>query len=959
MRKSLEILVVVFAALAGPSFAQDAARYFVPHSSDLDQKEYRGLVLENGLKVLLVSDPKSDRAEASMDVHVGSGSDPAGWNGLAHFLEHMLFLGTGKYPEAGEYQAFIKNHGGNQNAYTSYDHTNYFFNVNHDSLEPALDRFSRFFIDPTFDALYVERERSIVHSEYQARLKDEERRIWETHKQILNPGHPGSRFSVGSEETLQDREGTSVRERLIQFYEQWYAADIMALAVVGRESLDTLEGWVRDKFTGIPGRGISPALYIQSYLNRDLAPVRLDIVPEKQVNRVSFQWAIPSVYDEYLSKPLGYISNLLGHEGEGSLLAALKSRGWAETLSAGSAFMDRHQGTLIVSIGLTEPGLDHVAEIGEMLFRTIILIRDHGLEEWRFKEQSQLGELAFRFAEEQSAGALSRSLSARLHDYPFEDVLRGPYVMERFAPDRIRTLLSHLVPEKVYLQVVSRKHKVRRISDWYGVRYGVSPLDPEWIRRWQDAGMTEFADLHLPDANPYIPERLTLAPLEDMHEIPVPLESVRPVSAWYRGDQEFHAPRANFFVSIKSPLANNTARGAVLTELLVRLLNDQLNPASYPAQLAGLTYSLYRHSRGMSIRITGFQDKQSELLQTILDAIRFPAFDSERLVLAKADLARELENRVLDRPSEQTVHEIYRLVMQPYWTEAERLAEIPDITAEEVRRHARAITTNAAAVSLAHGDLTEKQAVALNRQVSAALPDLRETDTASRPRIRRLGYAKPYLRTLDVNHGDTAVSYYFQGDEKSYQGLARSRLLGQIIESPFYFELRTMNRVGYLVFATGMDLLEVPGLLLSVQSPSHDADEIDALVQDFLSGFPDYIANMDNDDFMRARAGLVTRILTRDSNLKSRSRRYWREIDLREFAFDSRKRLVDAVNALSREDMVAHARVLLSLKPRLIKVQSPGRRKGAGSGALEPADYVQTGSPVSFRRHALGYFPSL
>ena len=674
---------------------------------------------------------------------------------------------------------------------------------------------------------------------------------------------------------------------------------------------------------------------------------------------MTFQWAIPTVYDEYLSKPLGYISNLLGHEGEGSLLAALKKRGWAESLSAGTAFMDRHQGTLIVTIGLTEPGLDHVAEIGEMLFRAIHLIRDHGLEEWRFREQSQLGEIAFRFAEEQSGGALARSLSSRLHDYPFEDVLRGPYVMERFAPDRIRTLLDHLVPEKIYLQVVSQNHKVRKITDWYGVRYGISPVDPEWVRRWEEAGKTEYPDLHLPKANPYIPDRLELAQLKNVHEKPVHLESAKPISAWYQGDQEFRAPRANFFVSIKSPAANNSARSAVLTELLVRLLNDQLNPDSYPAYLAGLSYSLYRHSRGMSIRITGFQDKQIELLQTILEAIRAPSFDADRLALAKADLTRELNNRVLDRPSEQTVHEIYRLVMQPYWTETERIQEIPDITVEEVRRHARTLISNSAVVSLAHGDLTEEQAMALNLQVLAALPDISGADSVSRPRIRRLGYAKPYLRTLDVDHGDSAVSYYFQGDEKSYRGLARSRLLGQIVESPFYYELRTLNRVGYLVFATAMDLLEVPGLLLSIQSHSHNASEIDALVQDFLSGFPDYIAGMGEDDFMRARAGLVSQILTRDSNLKSRSRRYWREVDLGEYDFDSRKSLADAVNALTREDMVAYARELLSLKPRLIKVQSPGRREGAGYGELEPAGYVQTGDPVSFRRSALGYFPSL
>ena len=959
MRISLGILVVVFMAFAGPSLAQDTPRYFVPVSSDLDRKEYRGLVLENGLKVLLVSDPKSDRAEASMDVHVGSGSDPAGWNGLAHFLEHMLFLGTGKYPGAGEYQAFIKDHGGSQNAYTAYDHTNYFFNVGHDSLEPALDRFSRFFIDPTFDAQYVDRERSVVHSEYQARLKDEGRRIWATQREILNPGHPASRFSIGSEETLQDREGMSVRERLIEFYEQWYSADIMALAVVGRESLDTLEGWVRDKFTEVPGRGISPPLYIQSYLNRDLAPVRIDIVPEKQINRVSFQWAIPTVYDEYLTKPLGYIANLLGHEGEGSLLAVLKSRGWAETLSAGAGYMDRHQGTLSVSIGLTEPGLDHVAEIGELLFRTIQLIRDRGLEEWRFREQRQLGEIAFRFAEETRAGALARSLSARLHDYPFEDILRGPYVMEQFAPDRIRALLDHLVPEKVYLQVVSQGLRVRRISDWYGVRYGISPVDPEWVRLWQDAGNTALAELHLPEPNPYIPERLGLVTLTDKPEKPLRLESAHPISAWYRGDQEFRTPRANFFVSIKSPMANNSARDAVLTELLVRLLNDQLNLVSYPAHLAGLSYSLYRHSRGISIRITGFQDKQAVLLQAILDAIRSPFLDENRLALAKADLIRELDNRKLDRPSEQTVHEIYRLVMQPYWTETERLKEIPEITLGDVHRHAKAITGNVAVVTLAHGDLTEEQAMALNQQVAAAFPDLSGDDSAPRPRIRRLGYAKPYLRTLDVDHGDSAVSYYFQGDDKSYEGLARSRLLGQIIESPFYFEVRTVNRVGYLVFATSMDLLEVPGMLLSIQSPSHDPSKIDALVQEFLSGFPDYIIGMGDEDFMRARAGLVARILTRDTNLKGRSGRYWQEIDLHEYDFNSRERLADAVNALTREDLAAYARELLWLKPRLIKVQSPGRREDVDRGILAPEGYIKTGGPVTFRQSASGYFPAL
>ena len=139
----------------------------------LSDRTYRSLTLENQIKVLLISDPTTDRAAASLDVYVGSNNDPDEFPGLAHFLEHMLFLGTDRFPEAGEYQQYISTQGGNHNAFTAPEHTNYFFNVDPNGLKGALDRFSRFFIAPTLDPNYVDREVNAVHSEYQSKIKDE------------------------------------------------------------------------------------------------------------------------------------------------------------------------------------------------------------------------------------------------------------------------------------------------------------------------------------------------------------------------------------------------------------------------------------------------------------------------------------------------------------------------------------------------------------------------------------------------------------------------------------------------------------------------------------------------------------------------------------------------------------------------------------------------------------------
>ena len=73
--------------------------------SEGDKRDYKGLVLDNGMKIILVSDPSTDKAAAALDVNIGHMSDPI--SGLAHFCEHMLFLGTKKYPDENEYNKYL------------------------------------------------------------------------------------------------------------------------------------------------------------------------------------------------------------------------------------------------------------------------------------------------------------------------------------------------------------------------------------------------------------------------------------------------------------------------------------------------------------------------------------------------------------------------------------------------------------------------------------------------------------------------------------------------------------------------------------------------------------------------------------------------------------------------------------------------------------------------------------
>ena len=105
-----------------------------------------------------ICDPDSDKSSAALSVNVGSLTDSPDDLGLAHFCEHLLFMGIEKYPDENDYKDYLSKNGGASNAFTKLDKTVYYFFVNNTAFEGALDRFAQFFISSKFSESSVERE---------------------------------------------------------------------------------------------------------------------------------------------------------------------------------------------------------------------------------------------------------------------------------------------------------------------------------------------------------------------------------------------------------------------------------------------------------------------------------------------------------------------------------------------------------------------------------------------------------------------------------------------------------------------------------------------------------------------------------------------------------------------------------------------------------------------------------
>ena len=909
--------------------------------SPVDDRQYRYVRLDNGLKVVLVSDPGTRVAAASLDVHVGSGADPKERQGLAHFLEHMLFLGTKSYPQPGEYAQFVTANAGSQNAYTSYDHTNYHFEVQAAALAGALSRFARFFDEPLFDARYVQRERQVVQAEFASKQKSDAMRGHEAFKQALNPQHPMTRFSSGSLHTLRDRPGDAVRDDLIAFFRQHYHAGNMSLALIGRQSLDQLEALVLKEFSAIPMGKARQAPDIPLFLSNAL-PARLDMTPAKERRRLTLTFPMPPLLPRYKSKPLYYAANILGHEGVGSLLSTLRSLGLAEGLSAGIAHSDRREAMFDVSIALTPAGLSGIDRVIGLVFRYIDVIRTEPRERWRFEEAQRLAALNFRFMERGGEGALARALAHNLHAYPPEDVLRGPYAFDEFNAEHIEDTLERLTPDNVLVRVMAPGLSTDAVTAHFRTPYKLRAITAQEQAAW--AAVRAPAALGLPQANPYIAEDLALLDENTGEALPEVLERHPGFTLWHAPDVGFARPLASFYVSVRSPLANRSPREAALTALLVSMVNEQLREPVYPAGLAGLDVSVYRHLRGFSFRVHGYNDKLAVLVDEVLEAIAAVEMKPRRFARVKERLRRHLANARLDAPYTQAMAELRNVLLEPHWSKARLLDALEDIELTDLDRFYEAFFSRMDSIALAHGNIDAAQASGIGRSVHAALLAGRERVTVPRAHVVRLHAGEVAVRALQVAHDDVAVVRYIQGRERSYRERAAVAMLAQLLRSPFYSRLRTEEQLGYAVFAGARSVLRVPGLMFVVQSPTAPLAQLSARIDAFMESFATDIAAVDPARFNRQRDGLIERLLEDDRNLRDRTNRFWRALDDPNIEFDRRQKFAKALQATDLADVRDVYRELLRARSTgsvLVTAAAPGNPTGGMRSSLEPESFRQ------------------
>jgi len=932
-RRAVLGLTISLLWIAAPSaWAEESpvADVTIPKVSPFDDRDYRVLTLENGLQALLVSDPEADKAAASMNVRVGSAQDPDDLQGLAHFLEHMLFLGTEPYPQSDAYQQYISDNAGSHNAFTAQQDTNYFFDIEPSALPGALDRFSEFFLSPLFNADHLESERNIVHSEYMARIRDESRRENDVLNQLLNPDNPTTGFAVGSRETLADPEGeATLRERVIDFYHRYYDANVMNLAVVAPQPLDELEALVVERFADIPDHDLSAPTIDAPLIDPDTLPRYVERQSLQDRRQLRFYFPIPDPTDEYRTKPTQLIAHLLGDEGDGSLLAVLREAGLADGLSAGVGRGDGNEALFTVSISLTPAGAERLDDIEATLFAAIEQIRADGLAEWRYDEQKSLSEQAFRFqqhgAPQQEATRLAMSLSR----YPVEDVQYAAYRMDGMDSERQQRYLDALTQDNMLRFYSAPDVESDTVSPWFNTQWKEQP--PTAIGQ-------ALSGLALPEPNPFIASDLTLQGGQD--EQPTALIETPTFTTWHMQDSRFNTPSVEWRVSLQHPSASYSAEEAVLTRLLAGWLNDSLNEPLYPARIAGQSFSAYAHARGMTLSFSGWRDGQTPLIEQALEQLQQADISTGAFERVRYQLQREWRNAPQASLTGQASRALGEALLTPQWSTAELLEASQRLEKRHLENFRRRFLDDLYIDAMAVGNLNAEQAQEQANLIRGALT----------PRLTRDDI--PPLTPLEVSseseilhphstREESLVLRYLQGRDTSVEEQARLSVLAQWLDTPFYQQLRTEEQLGYIVNAGYSPMLEAPGISLIVQSPDVDSSTIAERMDAFMEAAEARLNTLSNGELAAHRQAVHDRLNQRDTSLPSMTNRYWQATALDEVRFDRREQLAALALDVSVEE-------LQSLWPELLSRQLD-IRFNPGDSPSDIATYREARTPFDAR----------
>lgn len=868
-----------------------------------DTRNFVGGTLENGIKYVLINDKSLEKSFVSVALNVGSFSNPNEFNGLAHFLEHMLFMGSTKYPNENYYSEKLNELGGNSNAYTDTTETVYYFNVFDHGLLEIIDIFSRFFIDPLFDPDSINRELNAVDSEHHKNINNDGWKQLQLSLDLADDNTPINTFITGSLNTLNK---PNIREKLIEFYNKYYTPNNISICIASSKSHIELLNIIKNTFGPVISKAIvktpennSNKLIIPKpfYSKNKGKTIHMKSFTNKY--EISYYYEIP-VQKEYLgSKEFTIFDMILTSKSEKSLFFHLKNLGYLSTISTEV----KYEGVFIITLKLTKEGYQNMQYCERLLFDSIKQIIQMDINKYAQYCVNILNK-NFDCLNKIDTEYLCNILSVNHFYYQTHNVFEGTYKISNIKQNSDYSILfDKYINSNNLIKIISSQEYINScdLNDNKYIyiksrEYNTEYTEVNLIFDNDNRPSCNIFDVDL--SNDYLDVNPRLINSLDQYEVPILVAEKQ----WYGGCSKFGEPLVDIYLQLNNSNYYNSPKNYILTQLTCSIFNFLINIIMYkPFQLGyNISFESSSSLSNININISALNDvtkihKLLKQLKSFLDdsVQSFLKIDERYTNNLITTFKEAYLNITYTNPSEYSSYLVNTTVIQTNYNINEILSAFDTIKYSDIKNYINELLLNTSLTTLVYGNIE--------------ISNISGLFTTFNKLFFNSSYALPLIKpikNIDIQHPNIkekshCITYFFKIGKFIPKDFAMLLLLHKILGQIFFDILRTKNQLGYLV-RLGLTIFRDDYYITEKIQSSKSIEEVKGKINEFNQNIQTYINESPFDKFIKT---INSELNEPEYCLNDKINKYRPEIYNRTYLFNRTQLIIEQLNKLTKLDI--------------------------------------------------------
>ena len=918
-------------------------------TSSFDKREYFLGKLDNDMPVLLISDKDTEKSAASITMGVGSLDETKEFFGLAHFFEHVLFLGSKKYPKPLEYEEFFTNQGGASDAFTDDHMTFYGFDCHNEAFYEALDRTVDSIKHPLFNKKYTKKEISAIISEYVGYQQDDGWRKVAVLSNVSDQKSFFNRFTIGNKETL-NKPGT--RQALFDFHAKYYSSNICFACLLTNQPIDTMKKYAIELLSSVENKKVERPSYKDRLRPYGLEQLKKQVLFEKvnEGQEMTIYFSLP-FYHPQEDASLNYINNAIEHQGKGSIFQELFEKGWILDIETGYDIKGKNNSLMsYVDLALTEQGLDNYAQVASSVMSYIEMLRTTEPQEWFYDELKLMDDHDFTYRRKKDPYDTVEEVGSYAGVHNFKHLLNHNYHFVKFNPERIKEQLGQMTYENSLILLSSANLEFSnndyKVEKYFQVKYQTYDYSAKLQSLMSKDYYKPKIPFSQPKSNKYIARNFDLqsetdASLKGVDKVdPVLILSDKGCDIWYKPDVTYQQPKAitQFQIYSNDNSKLMTPHEAVYSQIWMGLLKLYLKEETNQAELAGCELKLGTEEYGIELVINSFTDSMLPFVEKLSNKIaNFKEdFDETKFETIRNDSKEAQGVSFYINPILQAHHYLDIMINPKLVPRQGAINAYDEITFEGYKNYCKTkIWSKLFFQGQFSGNITKENSIKVYKKLKDSFSSYKKYDNLERKDIIQFPILKlakdetsiysKFLKNEDDQN--SAILKYYQLDAMEGDSETRIkesfslRLIAQYLEDRFHTELRTEQQLGYMVYLQETRKRGVLGLTFGIRGYVEDPNYCSERITDFLESHQTLLEEQSEEEFDQLKTDQLQFVSKKPISLHDESQvLFYHQIYSQSYNWDYIEKKKRSVSSITKDDAIKLYKKLFQKDKKVLEI---------------------------------------